>query len=67
MIFEKAKPSFQLRRGELRSQMTQDVVSVIHTRTEPPELSFEHLGVEKHLVSTSLRRKAWSGIEFNVG
>ena len=46
MVLEESEPSLQLRFGELRSEVTQDIVSVIAASTESTEFSFEHLGLE---------------------
>ena len=67
MIFEKAKSNFQLCRGELGSEGTEDVFTIVNAAAEPAELTFECIAAEHRLVSASFRSKGGSGIKLHFG
>ena len=53
MIFKESEPTFQLRFGEYRTELTQDVVGVISATMDSTKFSPERLGVEERFVSES--------------
>ena len=66
MVLESAEACLQLRLGEPRSEVTEDIVSVIASPMQSTEFSFEDFGFEHRLVSMSSGCKGRDGVKGHV-